>query len=364
MTKDYYKILGVEKNASEEAIKKAYKKLAMQFHPDRLVNKSEAEKKEAEEKFKEISEAYSVLSDKNKRQQYDQFGTVDGNMQFDNMNMDDMFRYFANMHGFSFGDDDFGGFGGSRRRTIPRGENIKITLEITINEAYTQAEKTFGYRRRKPCSKCHGTGLSEHGHKETCPKCKGQGHITETRRTGYTLIQQMMVCDKCGGTGETIVNPCPSCKGTGLSIESESVTINIPQGVINGAYITMEGMGHCVNDGINGDLYVIFKIVPENGMKMSDRNPYDIEITKEISIPQCLMGGSCEITGIGNKKYNISIPQSTFDGKRLILRGKGLPDTNGNYGDLVVNVKYKMPKQISSEEKKLLEKLSKCKNFQ
>ena len=364
MTKDYYKILGVEKDASEDVIKKAYKKLAMQYHPDRLVNESEEEKKEAEEKFKEISEAYSVLSDENKRKQYDQFGTVDGDtMNFGNMSADDIMQHFMRMHGFDlFGNNDFGSF--SHQKMVQKGENIKITLEVTLDEIYNQSPKTFKYKRRNLCKECNGTGASKDSKKETCPSCHGTGRITITRQNGFSLFQQISPCERCGGTGYIISNPCPTCGGSGVTTETEEITINIPRGVIDNAYISVEGKGHCIPDGINGDLFIIFKVKYDaNGLRPSQTNPYNLETNKEIPVIKCITGCETEIIGISGRKAVIKVPAGSTNGKLLRLRGYGLPKQDGSYGDLLITINQKMPGTITSDEKKLLDKLSKSKNF-
>lgn len=359
--KDYYKILGVDKNIKNDDLKKAYKKLAVKYHPDKYANKSEKEKKEAEEKFKEIAEAYSVLSDSKKRQQYDMFGTVDGN-GFGTGGFDP-FEMFRNMGGFT--DNDFNPFSGFRKqKKVNKGTDIRFTTKITLEELYNNSEHTIKYKRYKPCKTCSGKGTKD-GKIETCPYCHGTGMITETYRSGYITQFSQSPCQHCHGTGTTISNPCSDCHGTGLILNEESLKFNVPIGCTNNSYTVIEGAGNYPKngEGINGNLQLIFNVQPHPVYSVDENNPFDLITTIEIPIMDCITGCSTSIKDLNNEDIKIDIKPFTINNSEITINNKGLKTPYGRRGNIVVYIKQKMPKNLTNEEIKLINKLKKSTNF-
>lgn len=353
MNKDYYKILGVERNASEEQIKKAFHKLSIQWHPDKWANASEEERKSAEEKFKEIAEAYGVLSDKDKRSQYDAFGTTGG--YSGGMDMDDdiseMFRRFSS----------FGGFGGFRQ--TGRNLNASHTVTIGVDDIYFGREKTFKYHRTAKCHVCNGKGSTTEDGIETCQYCGGSGMITNTQHRGNTIIQNMTTCHHCHGKGKNIKNPCKNCGGTGFEKIEDELTVKIPAGVVSGATITIPGYGNFSSDGSNrcGDLDLTFMVVPCGEYAQSGQFNLYTEI--DVPILDCITGKKTTIGFLDGSEKEVEIPMGCKDGEVVRLPGLGLPMNGGRRGELLVVVNQVMPKKIDSVEKKAIEELKTHKNF-
>ncbi|MBR4566351.1 MAG: molecular chaperone DnaJ [Prevotella sp.] len=365
--RDYYEVLGVEKNASEDEIKKAYRKIAIKYHPDR--NPGD---KEAEEKFKEAAEAYDVLHDPKKRQQYDQFG-FNGPMGggFDGfggaaMNMDDIFSMFGDIfggHGFGGGFGGFGG-GGGRGRQQMRGGDLRLKVKLTLEEINKGVTKKFKVRKDIECSHCHGSGAEGGSGKETCPTCHGSGVITHTTQSIFGMMQTQGVCPTCHGSGEVIKNKCHECGGTGVVKGEEVVEINIPAGVAEGMVINVPGKGNAgPNNGINGDIQVFIEEEP-NDTFVRDGN--DLIYNLLLDFPTAALGGEVDVPTIEGSKLKIKIENGTQPGKTLRLRGKGLPAVQGygnGRGDLVVNISVYVPKTLSREEKQMLEQMKNSDNF-
>lgn len=350
MNKNYYEILGLERNATEEQIKKAFHKLSIQWHPDKWANASEEEKKNAEEKFKEIAEAYGVLSDKDKRAQYDAFGTTGGYSGGMNMNDDlsEMFRRFS-------------GFGGFRPNS--RNLNANHTLTIGVDDIYFGREKTFKYYRTAKCHVCNGKGSTTEGGIEVCQYCGGTGMITNTRHRGNTIIQNMTTCPHCHGNGKTIKEPCTNCGGTGFEKIEDELTVKIPAGVVSGATITVPGYGNFSSDGSNrcGNLDLTFMVMPYGEFAQSGQFNLYTEI--DVPILDCITGKKMTIDFIDGSKKDIEVPMGCKDGNVIRLAGLGLPINGERRGELLVVVNHVMPEYIDSSEQKTIEELKTHKNF-
>jgi len=362
MKKDYYEILGVPRNASEEEIKKAYRKLAIKYHPDKNPGN-----KEAEEKFKEINEAYEVLSDKEKRQRYDQFGHAgvgssaasDGAGGFyggANVNMDDIFSHFENIFGESFG---FSGRSSGRRKA--RGGDIKINVKLNLNEIATGVSKKIKIKKQVVCNSCSGTG-AKNGRLSTCPTCKGSGVIVKVQQTILGAMQTRTTCPTCNGQGSIPSEKCNVCYGNGVVWGEEIVSFNIPAGVEDGMELSLRGKGHAApNGGVAGDLIIHIEEEPHPYFKREGNN---LIYHLFISFPDAALGASIEVPTLDGKA-RIKIEPGTQSGKLLRLRGKGLPSINGyGKGDIIIDVNVFVPTNLSSEEKKILEQLRNSKNFQ
>lgn len=368
--KNYYEILGItadEKKLSEKdfekVLKQKYRKICLKYHPDKNPGN-----KDAETKFKEAVEAYDVLSDKNKRHQYDTFGTVDGNaFQGGGMNMEDIMREFMRHHaGFSSFFDDDNDFDGSfRRTTINRGTDKKVRVTLTLEEAYNRGKKTIKYDRLKPCSTCGGKGSKDGGSVGMCQHCHGTGVIIQRQTFAYGFSQQTAPCPYCHGTGKMISNPCSKCSGNGLEVQEETLTIDIPAGVTDGAVVRIPKKGnYCERlEGQEGDLILYFKISEDSKFKIIPNSPYDLAYIDETPVLDCITGCDKTIKHIDGKTYKYVLRQGIEDGSVINLAGKGLAKSNGLYGDLKIVVKYKMPVTISLEDSKLIDKLKKSKNF-
>ena len=329
--KDYYSLLGVDKNASEVDIKKAFRKLSLEYHPDRQQGKTDAEKKAAEDKFKEIAEAYAVLSDPEKKQQYDTYGTVDG--MGGGVDINDIMReFFKSSSRFDGFEDFFSGF--SAQPKVKRGRSIQANVNVTMEDIYNGAEKTFTYKRYKPCNDCNGTGVGTNGRISKCQHCGGTGHITQTRANGMMVFQQTTICPHCGGLGTEIINPCKTCNGTGLVMEDETVTFNVPVGCVNGAYILEEGMGCYPEhmDGTPGDLKVVF-MVSEDDKFHFDTNPSNILTIVDVPILDCITGCEVKIGCIDGTSKKIKINPLTHNLQKYRMKGQGMKTLNGR-GDM------------------------------
>lgn len=365
--RDYYEVLGVAKTASEDEIKKAYRKIAIKYHPDR--NPGD---KEAEEKFKEAAEAYDVLHDQQKRAQYDQFGFNApgggagggfGGFDASGMSMDDIFSMFGDV----FGGRGFGGFGGGRRARRPqqqRGGDLRLKVKLTLAEVATGVTKKFKVRKDVPCTHCHGTGAEAGSGSETCPTCHGNGFITHTTQTILGMMQTQGVCPTCGGTGQVIKNKCHQCGGTGVEKGEEVIEIKIPAGVADGMVLNLAGRGNAgPNGGPAGDIQVMIT-EEENDTFVRDGN--DLIYNLLLDFPTAALGGDVEIPTIDGKRLRVKIANGTQPGKTLRLRGKGLPNIQGygvGNGDLIVNVSVYVPKTLSRDEKNAIEKFAGSDNF-
>ena len=367
--KSYYEILGVEKNASADEIKKAYKKKAIQYHPDRNPGN-----KEAEEKFKEAAEAYSVLSDPDKRQRYDQFGKAGVSGAAGNggpfgggfgggMSMDDIFSMFGDIFGGRGGFGGFSGFGGgggTQQRKF-RGSDLRVRVKLNLKEISTGVEKKFKLKKYVACPHCHGSGAEGNGGTETCPNCKGRGTVIRTQQTILGTMQTQTTCPTCGGEGHVIKNKCTHCGGDGIVMGEETVTVKIPAGVAEGMQLSMSGKGNAgKHNGIPGDLLIV---VEEEKDKELIRDENDLVYNLLLSVPTATLGGTVEIPTVDNK-VKVKIEPGTQPGKVLRLRGKGLPDVNGyGTGDLLVNVSVYIPETLSRDEKKAMEQMQDSDNF-
>lgn len=363
--RDYYEVLGVDKSASPEDLKKAYRKLALKYHPDR--NPGD---KEAEEKFKEAAEAYSVLSNPDKKARYDQFGHagVDGQGGFGGggMNMDDIFSQFGDIFGDLFGGRGFSGFsgfggGGRQQHRVMRGSNLRIKIPITLEEVDKGVEKKVKVQKYVACKTCGGTGARGNSY-ETCSHCHGTGVVTEVRRTILGQMQTQSVCPYCGGEGKIIKDKCHDCNGEGIVKSEEVLTIPIPQGAADGMQFAISGKGNAApHGGVPGDLIVVIDEQPHDTFERQDQNLY---YNAFITFADAAMGGSIEIPTL-HGRVKVKIEQGTPSGKVLRLKGKGLPSVNGyGRGDLLVCVNVWVPKSLTKEEKSMLETLKNSPNFQ
>ena len=362
MTKDYYSILGVSKTATEEEIKTAYRKKAIEFHPDKQVGKTDAEKKDAEEKFKDVAEAYQILSDPQKRQRYDNFGTVDGNFSGGFSTADALREFMRSVHNFSFGGkiDDFF----SDMKPQKRGTDMVVKVHLTFEEVYKLGKKTIKYNPYVPCDSCNGTGSSD-GETHKCTHCKGMGVIVNTERRGFGWVQSGVECPHCHGTGVGITTPCKKCNGLGIIRKETELTIDLPKGITNAAYYDLPGYGNaCVHSaGENGNLRLVFLVEDSPNFTLSTDNPYDINYTMEVGILDCITGCTKTFTHVDGKEYRININQGTPNGYIIRLRGLGLCYRNGSRGYLNVRIKTKMPSKLSKDDKATIEKLKSSKNF-
>ncbi len=365
--RDYYEVLGVDKNASEDDIKKAYRKIAIKYHPDK--NPGD---KDAEEKFKEAAEAYDVLHDAQKRQQYDQFGFnaqgggFGGFGGFENVSVDDIFSMFGDVFGGGFG-SGFGGFGsGSTRRgsTKVRGSDLRLKVRLTLEEISKGVTKKFKVKRDIPCNECHGSGAAHGSGKQTCPTCHGQGVVTRTAKSIFGVMQTQSVCPTCGGEGSIIKDKCPKCQGQGVVKGEEVVEVKIPAGVAEGMVVNVSGKGNSGRrGGPAGNIQVLIEEEPNNTFI---RDEDDVIYNLLLDFPTAALGGSAEIPMVDGSKVRIKIEPGTQPGKALRLRGKGLPHIQGYgaVGDMVVNISVYVPKTLSSEEKKALEAFRGSDHFQ
>ena len=370
--RDYYEVLGVDKKASAEEIKSAYRKLALKWHPDRWVNGSDAEKKTAEEHFKEAAEAYSVLSDADKRAKYDQFGFAAeqmgggaGGFDFGGMDINDFLR---NIFGGSFG-FDFGGFGGgfgSQAEAGPRvlrGRDIRTSVKLTLEEIAKGCDKEISLERARPCPDCGGRGAKSEADIKTCPTCNGQGRVRQQTRGLFGMGYTIGPCPQCQGEGKIISNPCRRCNGTGLERKRELVRVHIPAGVEDGMQITIHGEGHAApRGGINGDLLVVINEIQHPQLQRDGNNLF---YTTTISVLDALLG--CEVSvPCLDGSYKVKVEPGTQSGTVVKLRGKGLPSVQGygrGTGDLYVKFQVWVPHRLSREEREALEKMQGSSSF-
>ena len=367
--RDYYDILGVAKNASAEEIKKAYRKLAIKFHPDK-----NPDDKSAEDKFKEGAEAYEVLSNPEKKQRYDQYGHAGvggaaggGGYGGGGMNMEDIFSQFGDIFGGGRGGgspfDSFFGGGQSRGggRRVAKGTNLRIKVKLTLEEIANGAEKKIKVNKQISCKTCDGSGAKDKSSVSTCKTCGGNGSV---RRVTNTILGQMQTtasCPTCHGSGQQITAKCNSCHGEGTVRGEETITINIPAGVSEGMQLSMSGKGNAApNGGIPGDLIILIEEIQHEFLKREGNNVvYDLHV----SIPDAALGASVEVPTIDGKA-KIKIEPGTQSGKLLRLKGKGIPEVNAySRGDQIIHVNIWTPKVLNSEERALLEKLKESPNF-
>lgn len=357
MSKDYYKILGVEKNASQEEIKKAFKKLAMQYHPDRQGGD--------EAKFKEINEAYQVLGDGEKRKRYDQFGS-DFEQQggFGGASWEDFMRAARQGGGgFNFGGGDFGdifgdlfGFGrNGGRGGQNRGRDIQVDVELDFKEAAFGVERELSLRKQAACDVCSGSGAEPGSKLETCHTCKGQGQVVQNQRTFLGTVQTVSTCPTCMGRGKQASKKCKHCGGDGIVAKTSTIKVKIPAGIDSGQSIRLSGHGEAApHGGASGDLYVQVHI---KSSKIFQRQGFDVITENEISFTQAVLGGSITIETIDGP-VQVKIPEGTESGQLIRLKAKGIPEVNGRgRGDHYVKVKIKVPKKISKEKRRILEQL-------
>lgn len=363
--RDYYEVLEVTKGASADEIKKAYRKQALKFHPDR--NPGD---KAAEDKFKEAAEAYEVLSDPQKKARYDQFGhagvgsAAGGGFNGGGMSMDDIFSHFGDI----FSDLGFGGFGGFSSRggsrgghNVARGTNLRIKVKLTLEEIEKGVEKKLKVSKYIKCDECNGTGAKGGNAYTTCSTCRGTGHVTRVANTFLGQMQTTQVCPSCNGDGKMITNKCHKCAGEGVIRGEEVISVRMPAGVAEGMQLSVSGKGNAARrGGINGDLLVI---IEEEKHPDLIRDGNDLLYNLYVSVAQASLGANVEIPTLDGR-VKIKVEPGTQPGKILRLRGKGLPEVN-NYGkgDLLVSINVWIPKILSREERKVLEKLEESENF-
>ena len=360
--RDYYEVLGVEKNASANDIKKASRKLAIQYHPDK-----NPDDKKAEEKFKEAAEAYSVLSDPDKRARYDQFGheglggAAGGGFNGAGMDMNDIFSMFGDIFGGRGGFSGFGGFGGGSAGPQKfRGSDQRVKVKLNLQEIANGVTKKFKLKKYVKCSHCGGTG-AEGNATETCPDCHGTGRVVRTQQSFFGMMRSEVACPRCNGEGKIIKNKCPHCNGEGVVMGEEVVEVQIPAGVVEGIQLSMRGKGNAgKRNGINGDLLIL---IEEEKHPTLVRDENDLIYSLLLDIPTAALGGFAEIPTIDGKA-KVTIDPGTQPGKVLRLRGKGLPTLNGyGKGDIVVNISVYIPETLSKEEKKTIENFRESDNF-
>lgn len=353
--RDYYEVLGVSKNAEAAEIKKAYRKLALMYHPDKNPGN-----KEAEEKFKEAAEAYDVLSNEEKKRRYDQFGHAGmggGGGGFDGggMSMDDIFSHFGDIFGNFGGFGGFGGGGGRTARRVNRGTNLRVKVKLTLEEVATGVEKKIKVKKYVACEHCQGTGAKDGKSFSTCSTCRGTGQVTRVQNTILGAMQTTSTCPSCEGEGKIINEKCTYCNGEGVTLSEEVIALNIPAGVADGMQLSMGGKGNAARrGGMNGDLIIL---VEEEEHPELVRDGNDLLYNTFVSFPEAVLGDSTEIPTLEGK-VKVKIEPGTQPGKILRLRGKGLPDVNGyGKGDLLVKVNVWIPKNLSREDKKMVEDL-------
>ena len=361
--RDYYEVLGVDRNASADDIKKAYRKMAIKYHPDK--NPGD---KEAEEKFKEAAEAYSVLSDADKKARYDQFGHAgvegagpDFSGGFSNLNdiLNDLFggAFGGGFGGFSgFGGGFGGGRQGQRQQRVYRGRDIRVRVKLTLEEIAKGVEKEISIEKSVPCKDCGGKGAKNSSDIKTCPSCNGTGQVQRVVNSFLGQTVTYSTCQQCGGEGKIISNPCRTCNGTGLVRKRETIKVKIPAGVEAGMQLTIQGEGHAAkNNGINGDLLVVIEEQEHPNLKRDGNNLY---YTKVISMPDAVLGAEVEIPCLDGT-YKIKVDPGTQSGEVVRLRGRGLPTVNGygGTGDLYVKIAVWIPRKLDKEDKAAIEAL-------
>ena len=366
--RDYYEVLGVQRNASEAEIKKAYRQMALKYHPDKNPNN-----KEAEDKFKEAAEAYEVLSNAEKKSRYDQFGHegvrgAGGNSGFGGggMSMDDIFSQFGDIFGNAFGGGGFSSFGssfggGERRRRVNKGSNLRVKVSLTLEEIAKGVEKKIKVNKLVSCQSCKGTGAKDGSSYKTCSTCHGTGQVTRVTNTFLGQMQTSSVCPYCGGEGQVVIDKCTVCGGNGVMRGEEVMSINIPAGVSEGMQLSISGKGNAAaRGGVAGDLIVLIEEIKHPELQRDGNN---LLYEHYISFPEAALGTNIEVPTIEGKA-RIKIEPGTQSGKVLRLKGKGLPALNSyGRGDLLISINVWTPRSLNREEKALLEKLIPSENF-
>ena len=362
--RDFYEILEIPKNANADEIKKAYRKMAIKFHPDK--NPGD---KASEEKFKEAAEAYEVLSNGDKKARYDQYGHAGmggnagfggGGQGFGGMNMDDIFSQFGDIFGGHFGGGGFGGNRGGRRR-VNRGSDLRVKVKMTLEEIANGIEKKIKVNKYVACKPCSGSGAKDGGAFNTCSTCHGSGQVTRVTNTILGAMQTTSTCPSCGGEGKTITDKCSSCHGDGIVREEEVIAINIPAGVAEGMQLSVGGRGNMgARGGVAGDLIVVIEEIEHEFLK---RDGLHLFYDHYISIVDAALGTNIEVPTIDGKA-KVKIDAGTQSGKVLRLKAKGLPDINSySRGDILVNINVWTPQHLTKDEKKILEDLREAENF-
>lgn len=361
--RDYYEVLGVERNADADTIKKAYRKAAIKYHPDK--NPGD---KEAEEKFKEAAEAYDVLSNDDKRARYDRFGhagmggAAGGGAGFGGFSggfsMEDIFEQFGDIFGGAFGG---GGRSRSRTQRVNRGSDIRVTVKLTLQEIAEGVTKKLKINKTVACDKCGGTGAKDSSSYESCSTCHGSGYVVSVQNSFFGRMQTQSVCPACGGTGRVIKHKCDKCHGEGVERGSEVVEVKIPAGVGDGMALTVRGKGNAARQGgQNGDLLVV---ISEEYDPQLVRDGNDLIHNLNITVTTAILGGEIEVPTVDGKA-RIKIAPGTHAGKVLRLRGKGLPDVNGyGRGDIMVVVDITIPDELNKRERELVEQLAREEHF-
>jgi len=377
--RDYYEVLGISKDASADDIKSAYRKMALKWHPDRWVDGTDAEKKTAEEKFKEASEAYSVLSDPDKKAKYDQYGHAGlGNQPdfdfsggFGNLNdiLNDLFGGAFGGFGTSGGFGSSGGFGGFGRSSggsaqkVYRGRDIRTRVKLTLEEIATGVDKEVTIERNEPCPECGGKGAKNASDIQTCPTCHGTGQVQRVSNSFFGQTITYTTCSHCNGEGKIIKNACRNCGGTGLVRKKVTVKVHIPAGVENGMQLTVRGEGHAAkNNGVSGDLLVLIEELPHANLK---RNGMNLYYTKVISVTDAILGTEISVPSLDGP-VKMKVDAGTQSGTVTKLRGKGLPAVSGygrGTGDLYVKILVWIPKKLSRDEKTMIEGMRNSSTF-
>ncbi len=361
--RDYYEILEVTKSATADEIKKAYRKMAIKFHPDK--NPGD---KASEEKFKEAAEAYEVLSDANKKQKYDQFGHagLGGNQGFGGggaggFNMEDIFSQFGDIFGGHFGGGSFGGGGGRGGRRVNRGSNLRVKVKLTLEEVANGVEKKIKVNKYVTCQPCKGSGAKNGSAMNTCSTCRGSGQVTRMTQTILGTMQTASTCPSCGGEGQTITDKCTHCHGDGIVRDEEVITINIPAGVAEGMQLSVGGRGNMgARGGVAGDLIVV---IEETEHELLKRDGMHLYYDHYISYADAALGTQIEVPTIDGKA-KVKIEAGTQSGKVLRLKAKGLPEVNSySRGDILVNINVWTPQHLTKDEKKIMEDLREAENF-
>ncbi len=359
--KDLYEILGVDKGASKDEIKRSYRKIAMKFHPDR-----NPDNKEAEQKFKEAAEAYAVLNDDNKRAKYDQFGHAGvgmgdmGGQGFDgtHFSMDDIFSQFGNIFGGRHPFEDiFGGGAQSARSGYRKAKDLRVSIKLDFMDIVNGAEKTIKIKRNETCKTCDGSGAKRGTQPSQCKQCNGSGQVRQVRQSFFGQSVVVTECPLCRGTGEFIENPCSSCGGSGIRRETVSIKVKVPKGVESGNYMTLDRQGNKGGKGIQaGDLLVFFE---EKSDKYFVRNGTDVVLEAHIAVAQAVLGDSITVPTIEGKA-SLKIPKGIQSGQVLRMRGKGLPRLRSSYrGDQLIRIIVDIPTSLSKQEKNLYNELNK-----
>lgn len=371
--RDYYEVLGVEKNATDEELKKAYRKLAKKYHPDANPDNKE----EAEKKFKEVNEAYEILSDKQKRQMYDQFG-FNGPQGFGGGQGGGYYSYGSGFDGFG-GFSDFGDFsdlgdifssffggGGARSRSsngVRKGADLKISIDITFEEAYLGVEKEISINRNEKCTSCNGSGAKRGTTAEKCSMCNGTGKIKQIATTPFGQMATQKICSQCNGTGKVIKEPCPDCRGKGIVKKSIKLKVKIPEGIDEGQTIVLKNEGEVgANGGPNGDLYIVIHIKKHS---IYSRKAEHVLCDIPITFAGAALGTELEIPMVDGTKEKYKIPEGTQTGTKFAIKNKGFKSVNGNWrGDFVFTVIVQTPKKLTREQRELFTELAKTMNEQ